>query len=93
MDDIPLCPLYWPELTWRLLHKFPHPPDPDPDPVYRTDLFKRLDSHFAALAVEALTSRFESVELGEQISKLAEQVAGPRPDPWRSAGELSTAGR
>jgi hypothetical protein len=93
MDDIPLCPPYWPELIWRLIHHLPPPPDPDPDPVYRTDLFKHLDSHFAALAVGALASRIGDEKVGREIGEVAFR-AGPQPDPWVSGfGALATSGR
>jgi len=93
MDDIPLCPPYWPDLIWRLIHKLPPPPDPDPDPIYRSKLFRELDSHFAAIAVEALSVRVTDARLGGQIRELAVK-AGPTPEPWAASfGELATAGR
>jgi hypothetical protein len=93
MDDIPLCPPYWPELIWRLIHKVPPPPDPDPDPIYRSKLFLELDSHFASIAVEALTMRINDARLGNQIRDLVSK-AGPQPEPWTTGfSELAAAGR
>jgi hypothetical protein len=93
MDDIPLCPPYWPELIWRLIHHLPPIPDPDPDPVYRSELFRQLDSHFASIAVEALSGRVVSEKLGRQIGELAAK-AGPTPEPWATGfRELATSGR
>jgi hypothetical protein len=93
MDDIPLCPPYWPELIWQLVHNVPPPPDPDPDPVYRTALFKRWDSHFAGLAVEALATHISDERMSREIGELVSKAI-PDPEPWLSgSGGRVTSGR
>lgn len=76
-----LCPPYWPELLWSLLHHRHPVPGPDPDP-WKADrqLITQLDSHFAAIAVAGLAGRLGDKQIGEEVGKLAGKLASnPMP--------------
>ncbi len=80
MDDIPLCPDWWPRLLWWHIHH-PHGPG-DPGPIDR-ERFAKLDAHFSALAVEALSARLGDSRMTEQVGALVGTLASD-PMPLRA---------
>src|SRR5258708_6054494 len=51
MDDVELCPPYWPALIWKLIHHHGPVPQPDPSPW--------MERIFAGLAIHQLASTLE----------------------------------
>ena len=48
MDDVPLCPEWWPHMLWRLhfpLNVPPHPLPPVNDPPIMNDILANLHIH------------------------------------------------
>jgi hypothetical protein len=91
MDDVPLCPPYWPELVWSLIH--PHWPDPEPPRRINRELVAELDAHFASIAVAALVSRFSDEKVGQQIGNLANKATSNPMPGLAELGGLAMAGR
>jgi hypothetical protein len=81
MDDVPLCPPYWSEIIWWLIHH--HGPGPDPGPLDR-ELVAQYDAHFAALAISALASRLSDQKVAQQIGTLTSKLSST-PMPGLSA--------
>lgn len=90
MDDVPLCPPWWPSMIWWLIHH--HGPGPDPGPVDR-EAFKRLDAHFAGLAVEALAGRLDDAKVGREIDGLVNRLKSDPMPAIAALGGFATAGR
>lgn len=78
MDDVELCPPWWPRMIWWLIHH-PHGPG-DPPPIDR-ELFTQLDTHFAAVAITALAGRLSDKKIGEQVGNLAGKLRSSDPMP------------
>jgi len=69
-----ICPPWWPNLLWSLLHH--HGPGPGPD----KNLVNRLDAHFAAIAVSALSTRLADSSAREEVGRIAGELASdPMP--------------
>lgn len=63
-DDEGICPPYWPEIIWWLIHHGPPPgPGPDPGPVY--------DQLFSAVATFALATRLQEKGAVNQVRTVA----------------------
>ncbi len=86
MDEIPLCPDYWPRLLWqRVLHWH----IPDPGPIDR-QLIAELDAHFAALGVLALSNRLNDAKASEEIARVTARLASnPMPGVTRLVQQRS----
>jgi hypothetical protein len=73
MDDIPLCPPWWPKIIWDL-HFWPFPtPDPPPNPV---NYPPAMDDIFSKLAMHTFTYKFLDRELATELrGRLEESLA------------------
>jgi hypothetical protein len=82
MDDIPICPLWWPELIWRLIHH------PEPPPWWKSvskDIREATEELLAGLAtyhqVQMLGPKAEKVQAEvrraavEQMGNALQQLA------------------
>jgi hypothetical protein len=85
MEPDELCPPYWPLVIWRLIQRFPPPPDPDPI----KHQLARLDSYFAAVSIVALASRLADKKIGNEVAGIVGKLAS---DPMPALTGL-TAGR
>src|SRR5437588_11242389 len=68
MDDVPLCPPWWPKILWDL-HFFPRPPGPGP-----INLPVALEDVMASLTVHTMSYLMLDQQAGQQIRNLAEEA-------------------
>jgi hypothetical protein len=59
--DVDICPPWWPNLIWYLIHHPKHGPGPDPGP---------LDELFKVIAISQLAGQLADEGLGKQIQSL-----------------------
>ncbi len=64
-DDEGICPPYWPEIIWWLVHHHEPVPVPDPNPPI---LYEHL---FSAVATYAMASRLQEKGAVAQVQKVA----------------------
>jgi hypothetical protein len=70
-----ICPPYWPRLIWWLIHH----PHGDSGPIDK-GLFSRLDAHFAAVAVAALSPRLPDAGISKEVGGIFGKLASnPMP--------------
>ncbi len=70
MDDIPICPPWWPKILWDL-HFFPRPvPLPGPGPV---NIPQALEDVMASLTVHTVSYLLLDQQAAQQIRNVAEQ--------------------
>jgi hypothetical protein len=68
MDDVPLCPPWWPKIIWEL-HFFPRPPGSGPGPI---NLPVAIEDMMAALTVHTMSYLLLDQQAGQQIRAVAE---------------------
>ncbi len=64
MDDVPLCPPWWPKIIWEL-HFFPRPPGP-------INLPAAIEDVMASLTVHTMSYLLLDQQAGQQIRTVAE---------------------
>jgi hypothetical protein len=69
MDDVPLCPEWWPRMLWHL-HFPPRRPGPGPGPV---NYPPALDSMLAAMLIHSASYMMLDKSAAQQIRSVAEQ--------------------
>jgi hypothetical protein len=68
MDDIPICPEWWPQMLWKI--HFPRPrPGPGPGPI---NYPPAIDHMMAALTIHSLSYLFLDKALAQDVRTLAE---------------------
>ncbi len=78
LDDVPICPPWWPIIIWWHIHN-PPGPGPDPGPIDR-QLVAKLDAHFAAVAITALSNRLGDRKIAEQVGiNVGRLASNPMP--------------
>ena len=72
MDDVPLCPPWWPDFLWWWLHHFPVPNPPDP---WREITLEATEAILVALNGYATASALEPELRAEAQQFHARQIA------------------
>jgi hypothetical protein len=70
MDDVPICPDWWPRMLWHL-HFPPKRPGPGPGPI---NYPPAIDSILAALTTHTLTYMYLDKEAAQQVRTVAERT-------------------
>ena len=69
MDDVPICPEWWPLMLWKI--HFPHPrPGPGPGPI---NFPPAIDHIMAALTVHSLSYMLMDKAVAQELRTLAEK--------------------
>jgi hypothetical protein len=69
MAEVELCPPWWPQLLWDLLHKHGPPPPPD-------DGLSIIDDLLISLHTYVTSYRIRNKDVAKQIRKASEQELG-----------------
>jgi hypothetical protein len=69
MDDVPLCPEWWPKMLWQL-HFPPRRPGPGPGPI---NYPPAIDSMMGALLIHTSSYMLLDKQAAQQIRNHAEQ--------------------
>lgn len=64
--DIDICPPWWPEILWRILHHGPRPPEPPPDPW--------LEDLLIVVSIHELAGKIRNVDLAGRIQGVTAQA-------------------
>lgn len=70
MDDIPICPEWWPQMLWKI--HFPHPrPGPGPGPV---NYPPAIDHIMSGLMIHSLTYMLMDKAVAQDVRNMAEKT-------------------
>jgi hypothetical protein len=70
MDDVPICPEWWPSMLWKL-HFPPKRPGPGPGPI---NYPPAIDSIMASLTIHSLTYMLLDKAAAQKVRDVAEQT-------------------